>query len=163
MTARPRIVRVSDADRAYLAMDRGPVPEHLGVILVLDRPLTAEDCARLLGDRAATVPRLRRRLVRTPPGCGGPIWADDEAFDPRRHLATVDCPAPGDDRALLDAVLPHLMRRLPRDRPLWRAVLISGLPGGGCALALITHHVLSDGLGGLAVLGRLVDNAAPAP
>ncbi|MCU7729503.1 WS/DGAT domain-containing protein [Actinoplanes sp. KI2] len=162
MTAPPRIERAGDADLAFLAMDRGPVPEHLGVVLVLDRPLTPAACARLLGDRAGRVPRLRQRLVRTPPGCGAPIWADDETFDPWRHLEITGCPAPGDDRALVDAVLPWVMRPLPRDRPLWRAVLIGGLPGGRCALALIAHHAISDGLGGLAVLGLLADGAAPA-
>ena len=160
-TAPPLIERAGDADLAFLAMDRGPVPEHLAVVLILDRPLTATACARLLGDRALRVPRLRQRLLRTPPGCGAPIWADDDQFDPWRHLETAGCPAPGDDRAVVDAVLPYVLRPLPRDRPLWRAVLVGGLPGGGCALALIAHHVLSDGLGGLAVLGLLADGAAP--
>ena len=161
MTA--RIDRVSDADLAFLAMDRGPVPEQLAVVLVLDQRLEAAECARLLQDRAGVVPRLRQRLVRTPPGCGGPIWVDDEAFDPMRHLATVRCPAPGDEQALTAVVLPEVLRPLPRDRPLWRAVLIDGLADGGAAVVLVTHHVLSDGLGGLAVLDRLLDGAGPAP
>ncbi|MFF5290607.1 wax ester/triacylglycerol synthase domain-containing protein [Paractinoplanes globisporus] len=162
MTGTVPIDRANDADRVFLAMDRGPVPEQFGVVLVLGRALTVADCARLLSERAVTVPRLRQRLVRTPPGCGGPVWADDPAFDPRRHLATIRWPAPGDDRELAGVVLPEVLRPLPRDRPLWRAVLIEGRPGGGCALALIAHHVLSDGLGGLAMLGRLVDGAPPA-
>lgn len=157
MTA--RIDRVSDADLAFLAMDRGPVPEQLAVVLVLDRRLEAAECARLLRDRAGAVPRLRQRLVRTPPGCGGPIWVDDEAFDPGRHLATVRCAAPGDGRALTAAVLPAVLRRLPRDRPLWRAVLVDGLADGRSAVVFVAHHVLSDGLGGLAVLDRLLDGA----
>lgn len=153
--------RVSDADLAFLAMDRGPVPEQLGVVLVLDRPVTTDAWARLVAERSARVPRLRQRLVTVPPGCGSPIWAADEAFDPRRHFSTVRCPAPGDDRALLDVALREVLRRLPRDRPLWRAVVVTGLPGARAALLLIAHHVVSDGLGGLAVLARLVDDAEP--
>ncbi|WP_030440559.1 wax ester/triacylglycerol synthase domain-containing protein [Actinoplanes subtropicus] len=109
MNAAPGIERADDADLAFLAIHRGPVPEHLGVVLGLDRPLTAAACARLLGDRAARVPRLRQRLVRTPPGCGPPVWADDEAFDPWRHFETAGCPALGDDQTLVEAALPHLM------------------------------------------------------
>src|SRR5690348_17289027 len=129
-----RIERASDADLAFLSMDRGPVPEQLAVVLVLDRPLTVAACARLLAERVPAVPRLRQRLVRTPPGCGPPIWADDPDFDAIRHLRTARCPAPGDDRALLDTAMAHVLHRLPRNRPLWRAVLIDGLAGGGCAL-----------------------------
>jgi diacylglycerol O-acyltransferase / wax synthase len=151
------IDRASDADLAYLAMDRGPVPEQLAVVLLLDRPLTAAACGRLLAERVRTVPRLRQRLVRTPPGCGPPIWADDEQFDVRRHLEVVAGPVPDD--VLPDLVMPWVLRRLPRDRPLWRAVLA----GEGSVLVLVVHHAVSDGLGGLAVLGRLLDGADPVP
>jgi WS/DGAT/MGAT family acyltransferase len=146
--------RVSDADLAVLAMDRGPVPEQLAVVLRLDRPLTAAACARLLGDRVRAVPRMRQRLVRTPFGCGPPIWADDEDFEPGRHLETARCDGPD----LLDTVLPYVLRPLPRDRPLWRAVLVEE----PAALVLVVHHVLSDGLGGLALLAHLLDGAEPA-
>ena len=155
-----RIDRVSDADLAFLAMDRGPVPEQFAVVLLLDRRLGAVAFARLLRDRAAAVPRLRQRLVRTPPGCGAPIWVDDEAFDPGRHLATALCPAPGDERALLSTVLPHVLRPLSRERPLWRVVLVDGLADGRTAVVFVVHHVLSDGLGGITILDRLLDGAA---
>jgi len=122
----PRTARASDADLAFLAMDRDAVPQQIAVVLILDRSLPEDTCVRLLGDRTATVPRLRQRLIRTPPGCGPPIWVDDDGFDPRRHVTTVPCAAPEDAQALLNAVLPHVLRPLPRDRPLWRAVLIRG-------------------------------------
>jgi WS/DGAT/MGAT family acyltransferase len=187
------ISRVGDADLAFLAMDRGPVPEQLGVVLLLDGVLDADACVRLLSERVSAVPRLRQRLMPTPLGCGPPIWAEDPSFDVRRHFSTATCPAPsdaqardagrlpsadrvsgdvrapddgrmpGDDRALADAAMPELMRRLPRDRPLWRAVLISGAEGGTSALLLILHHALADGLGGLAVLSHLLDDADSAP
>ena len=47
--------------------------------------------------------------------------------------------------------------RLPRDRPLWAATLLIGEGDGRAALVLVFHHVLADGIAGLAVLGRLVD------
>ncbi|MET8152948.1 wax ester/triacylglycerol synthase domain-containing protein [Actinoplanes sp. NPDC049668] len=159
MRERHPIDRASDADLAFLAMDRDAVPQQIAVVLLLDRALPEDACLRLLGDRSATVPRLRQRLIRTPLGCGRPIWVEDDGFDPRRQVNAVPCAAPEDTRALLDAVMPYVLRPLPRDRPLWRAVLVRGPAGGCAALAMIVHHVLSDGLGGLAALDRLLDEA----
>jgi WS/DGAT/MGAT family acyltransferase len=54
-----------------------------------------------------------------------------------------------------------VMRRLPMDRPLWRASVVTGLAGGRVALILVVQHALADGIGGLAVLRSLVDGAPP--
>jgi WS/DGAT/MGAT family acyltransferase len=134
-------------------------PEQFGVILILDRAdeLDLGRVRRLIGERIPGVPRLRQRLVRTPFGCGGPIWIDDPGFDVRRHVRIVVCPEPGDDRALLRRALSVIADPLPRTAPLWAVVLVTGLAGGRAALIVVLHHVLSDGLGGLAVLASLVD------
>ena len=105
-------------------------------------------------------PRLRRRLVRTPPGCGRPIWVDDPAFSLERHLTAA---TRRDDRALLDLAAAILCRPLPRDRPRWSACWVSGLPDDRAALVLALHHVVADGVGGLAVLGALTDEGADGP
>ncbi len=69
---------------------------------------------RLIAERIPAVPRLRQRLVRAPFGCGGPIWVDDPGFDIHRHVRTVACPEPADERALLDTALAVIMSPLPR-------------------------------------------------
>ena len=158
-----RAERVSGADLAFLAMDTGAVPEQFGAVLLLDRPVDATSIVRLLGERVPAVPRLRQRVRRTPPLCGGPLWADDGTFDVRRHVRRLACPAPGDRAALLSTVLALVTERLPRDRPLWRAALIDGLADGTTALALVVHHALADGLGGLAVLDALLDGHPRPP
>jgi diacylglycerol O-acyltransferase len=56
-------------------MDAGTVPSQLGVILVLDGSIALPRAQQLLAERIRAVPRLRQNLVRTPLGCGGPIWA----------------------------------------------------------------------------------------
>ncbi|MBK3641532.1 wax ester/triacylglycerol synthase domain-containing protein [Streptomyces sp. MBT33] len=159
------IERASPSDRAFLAMDTGEPPEQFGVVLLLDRAegLGAEKVASLIAERLRAVPRLRRRLVRAPFGCGGPLWVDDPAFDVGEHVSAVCCPSPGDERALLDTALSVITRRLPRRAPLWAAVLVTGLAGGGRALVLVLHHALADGVGGLAVLADLVDSADRSP
>ncbi|XVU28087.1 wax ester/triacylglycerol synthase domain-containing protein [Actinoplanes sp. CA-054009] len=135
---------MNDADRFYLAIDRGPVPEQFAVLLVLGPGGDVGEAARVLGERAARIPRLR---------------AEGRVFDPARHVYTRRCGRPGNERALLEVVLPEVTRWLRRDRPLWRAVFVTGLEQGRSALALIVHHALADGLGGLAILSALMDGA----
>lgn len=163
--ARPVIERASASDRAFLAMDTGEVPEQFGVILMLDAggEIELARARQLIAERIPAVPRLRQRLVRTPFGCGGPVWADDPGFDIRRHVRAVRCPEPGDEPALLDTALSVVMSPLPWAAPLWSAVLITGLADGARALVLVLHHVLADGVGGLAVLASLIDGPADAP
>jgi WS/DGAT/MGAT family acyltransferase len=162
---RPVIDRASATDLAFLAMDIGPVPQQIAAVLVLgagpDFDLSRAE--ELIAKRIPAIPRLRQRLVRVPPGCGRAIWVDDADFDVRRHLREVHCRCPGDERALLDLAAAVVTEPLPRSRPLWSAVFISGLAGNVVALVVVVHHVLVDGIGGLAVLANLVDHAASQP
>ena len=84
---------------------------------------------------------------------------DDPTFDIGSHVRAVRCPAPGDEQALLDAVAGTVTRRLTPDKPLWAATLVTGLAHDRTALVVVFHHVLADGIGGLAILGRLADGA----
>jgi len=147
----------------FLALQRTTVPEQFGVVLVIEpggRFDTAE-ASRLLATRLRAVPRLRQRILRVPPGCGRPVWVDDPAFAVDRHLDVEACPPPGDEPAMLAAAAELLLRPLQVDRPLWAARLITGLAGGRVALVVVVQHALADGLGGLAVLGALLDGAPP--
>jgi uncharacterized membrane protein YhhN len=104
-----------------------------------------------------------QRLRRAPPGCGRPFWADDPAFDLRHHVRPRPCPPPGDERALLEVAAAVTGEPLPRSRPLWSAAFVTGLAGGSTGLVIVMNHVLADGIGGLAVLARLVDGIPGLP
>jgi diacylglycerol O-acyltransferase / wax synthase len=157
--------RVSPADLMQSALGGGGAVGRVGAVLVLDTGpgFSVAEALRLLGDRIRAVPRLRQRLRMAPPGCGRPFWADDPAFDVSAHVGQIRCPPPGDERALLDVAAAQLMRALPRDRPLWSAVFVTGLACGGTGLVVVMDHVLADGVAGLAMLGRLVDQFARRP
>ena len=158
------IERASPTDLMELASDLSGAPMQVAAVLVLDTGSAPELSAvrDALAERIRVVPRLRQRLVRAPIGCGRPVWVDDPAFDIDEHVTSARCPAPGDEHALLGIVAGRAMVRLPAGRPLWSVALITGLASGGNALIVVMHHVLADGIGGLAVLGQLVDGGSPA-
>ncbi|WP_433728233.1 wax ester/triacylglycerol synthase domain-containing protein [Actinoplanes sp. CA-051413] len=164
---RPRatIERTTPGDLMQLASDFPGSPMQVAAVLMFG-PGSALDLAAVRGvldRRLHAVPRLRQRLVRAPFGAGRPIWVDDPDFDIRAHVNSVDCPAPYDRSAMFGVIAGTMSRRLVRNRPLWSATLITSLSDGGAALVVTLHHVLADGIGGLAVLACLVDGAPATP
>ncbi|MFG1944150.1 wax ester/triacylglycerol synthase domain-containing protein [Nonomuraea sp. NPDC048826] len=152
------IDRAGPSDVAMLAMGtRGSLAQRAGAILLLEpRPgFEVARASRLLAAWIRSVPRLRRRLVRVPFGCGRPVWVDDPGFDVRLHVREMACPAPGDERALLDVAAAVLVGPSPPSR--WAAVFVTGLSDGAVALIVVLDHVLADGIGGLALLAALAD------
>jgi len=99
---------------------------------------------RLVADRARAITRLRQRIVPEPSGRRRQMWSEDETFDPSRHVRRVLCPAPGDDRAMLDVAATVLVEPFPKDLPLWRPVLVTGAVGGGVGVVLAVHHCLAE-------------------
>ena len=155
------IDRASANDLLQRATDVGSVPMQVGAVLVLDDagdidlPAVRDAIER----RTRAIPRLRRRLVDAPFGCGRPYWVDDADFAIERHVRALVCPRPGDEAALLAVATAVATERLPDDRPLWSVTFVTGLESGAGALFAVFHHVLADGIGGLAVLAGLVDGA----
>jgi len=165
MTTFHPVERVSTDDLMSLATERGSTPMQVGAVLMLGTGAGLDPGAVLeaIADRVRAVPRLRQRLVRVPWGCGRPVWVDDPEFTATGHFSTVRCPPPGGEEAILDVAAEMLVTRLPRDRPLWTARLVTDCGKDEAALILVFHHVLADGMGGLAVLASLVDGAAAVP
>jgi len=149
----------------FLALQGTTVPEQFGAVLVLEPRDTFDvrPAMEALRERACAVPRLRQRVMRAPPGCGRPVWVDDADFRAERHVEHVVCPPPGDEAALLDVAARLVTRPLALDRPLWSAAVVTGLALGRVALVVVIQHALADGIGGLAVLGVLVDGAPVPP
>jgi diacylglycerol O-acyltransferase / wax synthase len=158
------VQRASANDLMELASDVGPVPLQVAAVLVLSGPAPGlAQVRQALAERLPAVPRLRQRLRPAPPGCGRPVWVDDPHVDIARHVGELRCPPPGGEPELLAAAAALAARPPPPDAPPWAAHLVTGLAGGRAALVMVVHHVLTDGVGGLAVLGALVDgNPAPA-
>lgn len=156
------IDRSTAADLMQRASGRGSAPMQVAAVLVLNGDPSPGQVRSAMAERIRAVPRLRRRLMRTPLGAGRPVWVDDTGFDIGAHLALVRCASPGGENELLELAAEILVRPLPPDRPLWSVTQVSGMPGGRSALVVLVDHVLADGIGGIAVLAQLVDGAVPA-
>jgi WS/DGAT/MGAT family acyltransferase len=152
------IDRVSGNDLTALVTDRGPAPMNIAALLVVDggERLAHREVTRLLDERLGSVPRLRQRLRHAPPGFGRPYWVDDERFEIERHLH-VDRVT--DEAELMRLVAVVACTPLRRDRPLWAAHWVNGIGSDRAALVVVAHHVVADGIGGLAVLAALADHA----
>ena len=53
--------------------------------------------------------------------------------------------------------------RLSMDRPLWAALVVPDFDDGRTGLVIVFHHVVADGIAGLAILGELTDGSPDAP
>jgi diacylglycerol O-acyltransferase / wax synthase len=153
------IDRVSGDDVMSLVSDRHDPPMQVGAVLLLDvgDDLDAAQLTEVVKRRLTSVPRLRQTLIHVPVGCGRPVWVDYPGFEFSEHVAVVRRSEAITEQSLLDLAAAQLTTRLPRDRPLWAATLVIGAGDGRAALVVVFHHVLADGIAGLAVLGRLVD------
>jgi diacylglycerol O-acyltransferase / wax synthase len=158
------IERASTDDVMSLVSDRDDPPMQVGAVLLLDvgDHFDAGLLGEVLRQRVVSVPRLRQRLIVVPFGCGRPVWVDDPGFEFDEHFSVVHSPGPVDEESVLAGAVERLTTRLPRDRPLWAATLLTGLGDGRSALVFVFHHVLADGIAGLSVLGRLVDGPQTA-
>jgi diacylglycerol O-acyltransferase / wax synthase len=156
--------RVSADDLMSLAARRHPPPLQVGAVLIFDvrGGLDVGSLRAVLQRRIAAVPRLRQRLQKVPLGCGRPVWVDDPDFDIDDHLTVIERRAETDDAELLDLAASLVTKPLPENRPLWAATFIPALTSGRAALILIMHHVVGDGLAGLAILRGIVDGS-PTP
>jgi len=160
MTKFPQIDRVSADDLMSLVLE-GQTSPMVGAMLVLDTHAGLDPAYFIstLHTRLSAVPRLKQRLEKVPLGCGRPIWIDDAGFQIADHISIIRCPAPGNREAALGVAAKLLTTRLPRNRALWVAALVTDMQEGQSALIFAYHHALADGMGGLAVLASIADGA----
>jgi WS/DGAT/MGAT family acyltransferase len=135
----------------------------VGTLMILDRVPDRGAVIRRIAAAAEQAPRLRWRMDDPTGTRTRPWWVENPDFSPERHFRSMAVGSPGDRQQLLDLI--GLLEPSPfdPDRGPWDVTLIEGLEGGRAALYLRAHHVLTDGLGGLSLIGLLVDEAVPPP
>lgn len=89
-------------------------------------------------------------------------WKTDTSFDLSNHLDEIVI-----ERCTTEQVLTMLSniasRGLPTNQPPWRILVlrlaVGGQPPASCALAIVAHHSLLDGLHGMKLFTNLLDGA----
>jgi diacylglycerol O-acyltransferase / wax synthase len=150
--------RMTNADAAWLHMDRPTNHMIVNSVMWFDEPVDWERLRRLYEERLlAPYPRFRQRPVERRLPLGSLRWEEDPDFDLERHLIPVRLPEPGGRAELHRYVSEHMSRPLDRDRPLWQAHLIDGFDGGSAVYTRI-HHSVADGIALVRLLLSMTDD-----
>lgn len=163
--------RLSLQDVSNLRVEARGLPMHVAALAILEGAPLCDAEGRLRLDavqawierRLHLAPRLRQVLHRAPLGFGPPVWADDAGFHIGNHVRTRAIGPPGDEAALLEACTDLNQAPLDRSRPLWELWLLTGLTGGNVGVLIRLHHVVADGIAGVALFASMFDLAPDAP
>ncbi len=166
----PPLDRLSAEDRLILWPDQ-VWPQDIGALGVLDGSslldvegrFRIETAKHAVAARLHLLRRFRQVLYRPRRGLGGPLWIDAAAFDLNDHIRVEQLPARADEAELLRVVERLRRRRLDQSRPLWEMWFLPGLPADRIGWFVRLHHVMADGMAGVAELGALLDPVPKAP
>lgn len=149
--------RMTAMDASFLYFEKPALPLHIGSTLILDEALDRETLVSHISSRLDRIPRYREFAAFDSLNVAHPRWEHDPRFDAGRHIEEVTLPPGATEADLLEAIAKLHGQMLPRDRPLWKMVLLQGVPGGGSAVTSLVHHCMVDGVSGIELLTAICD------
>lgn len=163
-----RLRTLSGLDAGFLYLEASGTPMHVGSLMLLQAPKRRgyrfhAALQALIAERLPRARALRRILIDAPLELGHPMWGEAAHLKLEDHVRHERLPRPGTMTQLLRRVAELHADLLPRDRPLWRLVVIDGLASGELVLYSKIHHALLDGQGGIALAQVLLDLAPKMP
>jgi WS/DGAT/MGAT family acyltransferase len=160
---------MSTQDAAFLHIENGNNPMHIGSVAVLEGPAPAYgDLVRLIAAKLPLVPRYRQKVRFTPVGIARPVWVDDPHFQILYHIRHTAVPPPGGRDELRNLAGRVFAQILDRSKPLWEVWMVEGLKNGRWALISKVHHCMVDGISATDLLTVMFDQTEanaeqPAP
>jgi diacylglycerol O-acyltransferase / wax synthase len=153
--------RLSGLDAQFLAAEGGNSGSQYCGLAVYEtgdeKPITAATMRQRMADRIEQCPPLRWKLLTVPLGLDRPVFVDTEvSLDD--HVYETTLTAPVDETTLAAEVAEILSTRLDRDRPLWKLVVLHGLPGR-TAVVTVLHHAAVDGIAASEIFAALLDGS----
>jgi WS/DGAT/MGAT family acyltransferase len=148
--------RLSASDASFLYLETASGPMHIASVYVLDGEVPFADVYQHFAERIHLLPAYRRRLAQVPFNLAHATWEDDPEFDLANHVVPLALAEGTSLEDAIDVAVEHNEAMLPRDRPLWRFHIISGVPGKTLILQQ-THHAMIDGVSGIEVTTILYD------
>jgi WS/DGAT/MGAT family acyltransferase len=149
-------MRLTDTDASFVYAESASGPMHISSVYVLEGVLPFEDVLNRFEARLHLVPAYRRKLAQVPFGLAHPRWVDDPDFDLRNHVVKHVLPAGATLEDGMSAAMALNEPMLDRRRPLWKVVVIEGVPGKTLILQM-THHAMIDGASGIELTTILYD------
>jgi diacylglycerol O-acyltransferase / wax synthase len=148
--------RLTDTDASFLYMETASGPMHISSVYVLDGELNFDDVFAHFADRIHLVPSYRRKLAQVPLNLAHATWVDDPDFDLANHVLLHELPPGTSLQDGIDAAVKLNEVILERSRPLWRFIVLSGVPDRTLILQQ-THHAMIDGVSGIELTTILYD------
>ena len=155
---------MSSLDASFLRVETPTAHMHVGWYSALELPrgverLDARALIEQIESRLHLAPRFRQRVVEAPLGVAEPGWRDDPAFSIGEHVI-VHPGGPLSPAAVRRVVDDFLSEQLPRDRPLWKLLVLPAVDRRRAAVVGKVHHAMVDGLAAVE-LGLLLFDAGP--
>ena len=151
-------LHAGDMEAAMWGIENDPLlRQTITAVLVLDRAPDREVLLERLERASRTLPPFRHRLVEVPLRLSTPRWLVDPNFDLSYHVRWIRAPGDGSLDGVLEFARQSTMSGLDRARPLWTVTVVEGLKGDQAAVILKISHVVTDGVGTLALLALLGD------
>ena len=147
---------VAPADLMFLLLETRNSPMHVAGLNIYSPPadaaptFVADLVTRWKRFPEARAPFNQRVVLHL----GAWFWEDADDFDLDCHIQHLALPGPGRMSDLLDLVARLHGQLLDRQRPLWEAYIIEGLPEGRFATYMKIHHALIDGVSGAKMMAQ---------
>ena len=148
--------RLTATDASFLYLETASTPMHISSLHVLEGEVDFDHVFRHFADRIHLVPAYRRKVAFVPFNLAHPTWEDDPSFDLANHVSHHRLAADVSMEQALDVAMSLNEPMLPRDRPLWKVWVISGLEDR-TLLLLMTHHSMIDGVSGVELTTIIFD------
>jgi diacylglycerol O-acyltransferase len=147
---------LSPTDSAFLWMETRNQPMHVAGLNIYTPPKGAgpDYVSELLAQWSEHLRALEPFNLRPVLRLGLWHWETDHEFELDYHLRHLALPRPGRIRELLAMVSRLHGNLMDRNRPLWEAYVIEGLPGGRFATYIKMHHALIDGVSGAKLMAK---------
>jgi WS/DGAT/MGAT family acyltransferase len=155
-------MRLTETDASFIYMETASSPMHISSVYVLEGEVSFEDVYEHIEKRIHLVPAYHRKLAHIPFSLGHPKWIDDTEFDLHNHAFLHQLPEGSTLQDGVDKAVELNEPMLDRKHPLWKFVVLKGVPGKTLILQQ-THHAMIDGASGIDLTSIIYDLSPDAP
>jgi WS/DGAT/MGAT family acyltransferase len=129
---------------------------HISSINIVEGEVAFDEVFAHFEARMHLLPTYRRKLAQVPLNIAHPTWVDDPDFKLANHVVHHALEAGTSLDQAIEVAVEINEPMLDRDKPLWMAYVITGVPGKTIILHA-THHSMIDGASGVELMAIIYD------